>query len=95
MNVNKTIFVDVDGTLVCAERVNHNLIAWLRVKRSEGHELILWSAQGQKYAQEVAVRLEIAELFSAIISKPGAIIDDKGWAWIKFTRWLRGGDFEF
>ena len=32
--------------------------------------------------------LGVEPLCAAIISKPGYIVDDKGWAWTKYTRRL-------
>jgi hydroxymethylpyrimidine pyrophosphatase-like HAD family hydrolase len=84
--IRKTIAVDVDGTLIHGSSVNEPLIAWLRVRKEEGHELILWSARGREHARRAARVTETESLFDAIISKPGRIVDDLGWSWIKWTK---------
>jgi hydroxymethylpyrimidine pyrophosphatase-like HAD family hydrolase len=84
--LRKTIAVDVDGTLIHGSSVNESLIAWLRVRKEEGHELILWSARGREHARRAARVTETESLFDAIISKPGRIVDDLGWSWIKWTQ---------
>jgi len=73
------IFVDVDGTL------RASVVRWCRQQKDRGVRLVLWSARGQEYAVRVARRMGCDDLFEAIISKPGRIIDDQGWGWIKYT----------
>lgn len=81
--------IDVDDTLLINGKANDDLVEWIERKKKEGTELVLWSARGRDYAQEIAERLEVDHLFDAIISKPGVIVDDKGWGWIKYTRVIR------
>lgn len=76
----------MDGTLHESGIPNTKVIAWLRVKKLEGFELVLWSARGQRHAQRAIDNLGLAGLFDVVISKPGYIVDDKGWAWIKWTK---------
>jgi hypothetical protein len=79
--VRNWTFVDVDGTLT------KPVVEWCRrAKLGGGMRLVLWSARGQHYAIEAAKRMECEDLFEAIISKPGIIIDDQRWGWIKYTR---------
>lgn len=86
---NKVIAVDVDGTLLRRGRVNDSVVAWCVRKKAEGYSLMLWSARGEAHARQAAGLFGLTELFDHIISKPGALLDDKGWAWINFTRVIR------
>lgn len=82
----RTIAVDVDGTLLRGERLNETLVAWLAERKAEGFTLILWSAAGKQHAVEVARQFAVEHLFETIISKPGYVVDDEGWTWTRFTR---------
>lgn len=84
-----TIAVDVDGTLQIDGQPNSKVIEWCRQKKSEGSTLILWSAAGASHARSFAESFGVAELFSAIISKPSLILDDQGWDWIRYTATIR------
>ncbi len=84
--IRNVIAVDVDGTLIHGSAINDALVSWLRVKKEEGHELILWSARGREHARRAAKITDTETLFDAIISKPGRIVDDLGWSWIKWTK---------
>jgi hydroxymethylpyrimidine pyrophosphatase-like HAD family hydrolase len=84
--IRKVIAVDVDGTLISGFSMNQNLIQWLVIRKNEGHELILWSARGRDHAMNAARITGTEHLFDAIISKPGRIVDDLGWSWVKWTR---------
>ena len=86
----KVIAVDVDGTLSLRGQPNTKLIEWCKAKASEGFSLMLWSSQGEQHARDMADRFGCADLFHVICSKPGAIVDDKGWGWIKYTTVVRG-----
>jgi hypothetical protein len=86
---SRTIAVDVDGTLLVNGRLNARLIEFCRAQRARGFSIMLWSARGKAYAQAVAERFEIVDLFDDIVGKPGYIVDDLGWTWIKFTRVVR------
>ena len=85
MTQDRTIAVDVDGTLFAGGKINERLVAWLAEKKSQGFVLILWSARGAEYAGNAAA-LCPAGLLSVIISKPGFIVDDTGWGWIRYTK---------
>lgn len=86
MPPTKTIAVDVDGTLLLQGNVaNFKLIEWVKLQKKLGAETMLWSARGRKHAVETATRLGVEDIFDVICSKPGYIIDDKGWGWIKYT----------
>tara|TARA_R110000824_G_scaffold162702_1_gene338404 strand:- start:1549 stop:1797 length:249 start_codon:yes stop_codon:yes gene_type:complete len=79
----------VDGTLIQDGRLNRRLAEWAKEKKAEGFEVILWTAQGVDHARRVADAHGIAENFTAIIGKPGFIVDDMGWRWVKYTKILR------
>lgn len=82
----KLIAVDVDGTLFSRGKLNTDLVEWCKQKKNEGFKMMLWSARGQKHAEEAAYRSGLIEVFDTVISKPGYILDDKGWGWIKYTK---------
>ena len=85
----KVIAIDVDDTLCIRGRCNAKLVAWCRAMSAKGYSLMLWSARGKDHATNVATTLGVADVFDVITGKPGYIVDDKGWAWTKFTRVLR------
>ena len=89
---NKVIFIDVDGTLKLSIGLNQTLVDWCRTRKNEGFEIVLWSARGRVYAENYANQHERADLFSVIVSKPGYIVDDKGWGWIKYTNAIDLGE---
>jgi len=89
----RVIACDVDGTLHQQGEPNTRLIAWLRARKAEGFSITLWSARGEQHARMMAKRCECVELFDHIVSKPGYVVDDLGWSWIKYTEVVRfGGD---
>ena len=47
---------------------------------------MLWSLRGEQHARTVASQCKADHLFNLICSKPGYIVDDQGWQWIKETR---------
>jgi len=83
---NKVIAVDVDGTLFSRGKLNQELSEYCRIKKEEGFFMILWSARGQKYTQQAAERADMVDVFDIIIGKPGYIVDDNGWRWVRFTK---------
>jgi hypothetical protein len=74
---NANIFVDVDLTLVDH---NQNLISGAReaLQRlvDRGCHLFLWSTAGQKYAEGIAARHHLTDLFEGFAAKPDIIVDD-------------------
>lgn len=88
----KCLAIDIDGTLICDGMINDDVLEMARTKKEEGFDVILWSARGRAYAEMVAKELEIENLFTFIISKPGFIVDDMGWGWTRFTRVVRIDD---
>lgn len=86
----RAVAVDIDGTLIDGNgHLNTGVVDWLRARKTVGFELILWSARGVNYARFVVFKCGLEGLFDAIISKPGYILDDGGWNWIKYTRVVR------
>ena len=84
------IAVDVDGTLLMHDgTINRQVVDWCRHQSEQGHGLMLWSSAGQAHAEEAAMRAGIGHLFGVIISKPGFVLDDQGWGWIRFTGVVR------
>lgn len=82
----KVIAVDVDGTLLINGKIDRKLVDWCRRKKLDGFYIILWSARGMQHAIDVSRDGNIVDVFDTIISKPGYIVDDKGWQWIKYTK---------
>ena len=85
----RVIAVDVDGTLHIAGEPNNKAIAWLHERKAEGFRLMLWSMRGEAHARLIAGQMQCLDLFDCIVSKPGFILDDEGWGWIKRTRVVR------
>lgn len=74
---NVNIFIDVDLTLVDVNgRALEGAIESLRVLKSHGCHLFLWSTVGMDYARATAERLKITDLFDSYAAKPDIIIDD-------------------
>ena len=85
----KVIAVDVDGTLHNNGTPNAQVIAWCRAKKAEGFKLMLWSARGEAHAVRAAHHFGCFDVFDLICSKPGFILDDQGWGWIRYTHIVR------
>ena len=89
----RVIACDVDGTLHREGEPNTRLIAWLGDRKAEGFSITLWSARGEQHARNMAELCGCLGLFDHIVSKPGYVVDDLGWSWIKYTEVVRlGGD---
>jgi phosphoglycolate phosphatase-like HAD superfamily hydrolase len=82
----RCIAVDVDGTLHCDGRLNKSVVEFCREKKAAGFRMMLWSARGIEHAQKAADLFGVADLFDDIVGKPGYVLDDLGWSWIKYTR---------
>ena len=85
----RSIFVDVDGTLYTRGVLNNRVVEFCIEQKAAGFILVLWSARGKQYAKDVAEQFGVTHIFDDIVSKPGYILDDKGWAWIKYTHTIR------
>jgi hypothetical protein len=84
--------VDVDGTLHVQGTPQPGVVDYITQCRERGMFIILWSARGKDYAQQVAEGMQITHLFDVIIPKPGHILDDMGWGWIQYTEVIRSID---
>jgi hydroxymethylpyrimidine pyrophosphatase-like HAD family hydrolase len=82
----RVIAVDVDGTLHVNGRVNQAVVEYCKARKADGFRLMLWSARGLGHAQRAADQFGLVDLFDDIVSKPGYVLDDLGWSWIKYTR---------
>ena len=51
--------------------------------------MMLWSSRGEAHARKYAELFGVMDVFDMICSKPGYIVDDQGWGWIKYTRVIR------
>lgn len=80
------IAVDVDGTLLINGQLNQELVTWCRKKKAEGFFMMLWSAAGQKHAENASEMAGLNDVFDLILSKPGYVVDDQGWSWVKYTQ---------
>lgn len=85
----KCIAIDVDGTLVKGGKLNSRLVKLAVEKKEEGFDVILWSARGREHAERAVAEFGLEGVFSAVIGKPGYLVDDLGWGWTKYTRVLK------
>ena len=83
---SRVIAVDVDGTLIQQGIMNQELLDWIRRQKSRGYLVMLWSARGAEYSQAAAKASGAADLFDVICGKPGYVVDDLGWTWIRHTK---------
>ena len=88
-SATRCICIDVDGTLLVRGNLNRKLADWALAKKEEGFDVVLWSARGRSYCERIAKTFDITDNFSYIIGKPGFIVDDKDWSWIKYTHSLK------
>jgi hydroxymethylpyrimidine pyrophosphatase-like HAD family hydrolase len=84
--VNKAVYVDVDGTLLTGSTVNPLVVEMVRNYKADGFEIVIWSARGAVYARAAAEKAEIANIADAILTKPGLILDDQGWTWTQYSK---------
>lgn len=82
----KVIAVDIDGTLLIGGQLNQSLVDWCQEKKQSGFRMILWSSRGLEYAQRFAERFDLCSIFDDVVSKPGYVVDDQGWRWIRYTK---------
>lgn len=88
----RSIAVDVDGTLHRNGVANDRVIEFCKKQKALGFRLMLWSARGKEYAQSAADKFGVTGLFDDIVSKPGYVLDDQGWSWIKYTHVIRSSN---
>jgi len=80
------IYIDVDGTLLKCGKPDIKIVAWARKKYDQGFQLIVWSSRGAINATRAVHLAGIEDIVSFKLSKPGYIVDDKGWSWTEYTK---------
>lgn len=85
----RCIAIDVDGTLIRRGVLNRPLVEWAKERKADGFDVLLWTARGRAHAERVAKAHGIEDAFTAILGKPGYLVDDLGWRWTRYTRVLR------
>ena len=77
----RTIFVDVDDTLVRSVGTKRipmpDVVARVRHLHGSGAALFLWSSGGAEYARNSARELGIEHCFEAFLPKPDVYLDDQ------------------
>jgi hypothetical protein len=82
----KVLAIDVDKTLIINGKPNALLVEGIRLRHSEGFQIIVWSSRGEANSIRAVELCGLSDVVSYCISKPGYIVDDQGWRWIKYTR---------
>ena len=82
----KTIYVDVDETLIIDGQVNRKLVRWLRDKALDEWEIIVWSMRGSTHSKKAVKRCGLGDIVAYTLSKPGIVVDDRAWDW---TTWVK------
>ena len=87
----RSLFVDVDDTLLRSGRIVGPVAAAIEAAMSQGTDVVVWSARGKAHAERAA---QMAGLEGRVtcVGKPDAIIDDRGWGWIRYARVLSADD---
>lgn len=80
----KVIAIDVDETLIIKGKLNRPLLEWCAKQKAKGFTLILWSARGKENAEKAEKMSGLK--FDIVMSKPGHIVDDIGWGWVRYTQ---------
>ncbi len=79
--MQRTIFVDVDDTLVRSVGSTRvpmpAVIGTVRRLAEQGVQLYLWSTGGVEYCRDTAIELNLADSFVGYLTKPHAYIDDQ------------------
>ena len=79
---DKTLFVDVDNTLVLWDeahttyRPHQRHIDMMKKFHARKQPIIVWSAGGYEWAQRVVRELGLENIVTAVMSKPAWYIDD-------------------
>ncbi len=72
------VYIDVDGTLLIDDQVNHVLVTWARHEYNKGKQIIVWSARGEANARLAVDVCGMCDIVSHTLSKPGYVVDDLG-----------------
>ena len=46
----------------------------------------MWSARGERHAEDTCKKAGLDDVFDYVISKPSYVVDDVGWEWTKYTK---------
>lgn len=86
------VYIDVDGTLLINEKINHELVRWARQRYNEGKQLVVWSARGADNAKRAVELCDIADIVSHTLSKPGYVVDDLGHGFTQYMEVIHIND---
>lgn len=81
----KHIAIDVDGTLFKNGAPDQKVVEFAKQKKANGFTVVVWSARGEKHAEDAVNISGLRPYVDGIASKPGYILDDKGWNWTRYT----------
>lgn len=81
-----TVYFDVDETLTMfhgyetndfAVSINHRHVRAIKEHAHRGHKIVVWSAGGAKWAEQVVKELELEKYVDVCMAKPSWFYDDK------------------
>lgn len=78
----RCLAIDVDGVLLVRGQIDQRVVEHARLRISEGWDVYVWSSRGRAHAERAC---KMAGLDVPAISKPGYILDDKGWGWTRYA----------
>ncbi len=88
------VYIDVDGTLLVDDVVNHQLVSWARQRHHEGKQIIVWSARGADNARRAVELCKIDDIVSHALSKPGYVVDDLGHRFTQYMEVIHVNDID-
>lgn len=88
------VYIDVDGTLLVDDSVNHQLVSWARQRHNEGKQIIVWSARGADNARRAVELCGINDIVSHTLSKPGYVVDDLGHRFTQYMEVIHVNDID-
>ncbi len=88
------VYIDVDGTLLTDNRVNHQLVAWARQQYNQGKQIIVWSARGADNARRAVELCDMGSIVSHALSKPGYVVDDLGHRFTQYMEIIQVNDID-
>ena len=88
------VYIDVDGTLLVDDVVNHPLVSWARQRHNEGKQIIVWSARGVDNAKRAVELCKIDDIVSHTLSKPGYVVDDLGHRFTQYMEVIHVNDID-
>lgn len=85
----KVIAIDVDGTLFDRRgHLNQRMVDWINAKYEDSYQIMIWSMRGREHAELAAERAGLWDI-AQCCAKPGYVVDDKGWSWVKGTKVIK------